>query len=164
MNAGAFGKEIADYVVEIERLSPDFAKIEKLTRSDVRFGYRKGAEGTVLRATLLLPKTSEEESRARAAEFLFERRKKQPRQPSCGSVFRKGTLPAGFYIEKAGLKGVRLGGAEISRVHANFIVNTGGASAADFMGLAELAERRVEELFGERLEMEAEIFSDYLPF
>lgn len=164
MNAGAFGNEIADYVVEIERLSPDFAKIEKLTRSDVRFGYRKGVEGTVLRATLLLPKTSEEESRARAAKLLFERRKKQPRQPSCGSVFRRGTLPAGFYIEKAGLKGVRLGGAEISRVHANFIVNTGGASAADFMGLAELAERRVEELFGERLEMEAEIFSDYLPF
>ena len=59
---------------------------------------------------------------------------------------------------------MRLGGAEISRVHANFIVNVGGASAADFQALARLAEERVFELFGERLEREVEIFSDGLPF
>ena len=67
-------------------------------------------------------------------------------------------------IAGAGLKGVRLGGAEISRVHANFIVNVGGGSARDFLRLAELARARVEELFGIRLENEFEHLSDDLPF
>lgn len=164
MNAGAFGAEIADYVVEIYSLSPDCDNIAVTKREEIPFAYRRGAEGILLGAKLFLPAMGAEESRARAAEFVSERRKRQPREPSCGSVFKRGARPAGAYIEEAGLKGVRLGGAEISRVHANFIVNTGGATAADFLGLVHLARRKVEELFGERLETEAEIFSDYLPF
>ena len=164
MNAGAFGHEIADYIVEIERLTPDFAEIERIKKEEAAFGYRRGAAGAVLRADFFLPRMSAEESVRRAAEFLAERRRRQPCAPSCGSVFRRGVLPAGALIEKAGLKGVRLGGAEISRVHANFIVNVGGASAADFQALARLAEERVFELFGERLEREVEFFSDGLPF
>lgn len=164
MNAGAFGHDIADYIVEIERLTPDCAKIERIKKEEAAFGYRRGVAGVVLWTDFFLPRMSAEESVRRAAGFLAERRHKQPCAPSCGSVFRRGVLPAGALIEKAGLKGVRLGGAEISRVHANFIVNVGGASAADFHTLARLAEERVFELFGERLEREVEFFSDGLPF
>ena len=63
-------------------------------------------------------------------------------------------MPAGYYIERAGLKGVRRGGAQISELHANFIVNTGGATATDFTELVNLAERRVRELFGVNLRRE----------
>lgn len=164
MNAGAFGQQTADHVVEIEVLNPVSGEIERKSRAQTDFGYRRGAEGFVCAVTFFLPVMSAEERASRRERFLAWRRSRQPRLPSCGSVFKRGSAPAGALIEDAGLKGVRLGGAEISRVHAGFIVNAGGASAADFFALAELAARRVEELFGERLQKEFEILADDLPF
>lgn len=164
MNAGAFGQQTADHVVEIEVLNPVSGEIERKSRVQTDFGYRRGAEGFVCAVTFFLPVMSGEERASRRERFLAWRRSRQPRLPSCGSVFKRGSAPAGALIEDAGLKGVRLGGAEISRVHAGFIVNAGGASAADFFALAELAARRVEELFGERLQKEFEILADDLPF
>lgn len=164
MNAGAFGQQTADHVVEIEVLNPVSREIERKSRVQTDFGYRRGAEGFVCAVTFFLPVMSAEERASRRERFLAWRRSRQPRLPSCGSVFRRGSAPAGALIEDAGLKGVRLGGAEISRVHAGFIVNAGWASAADFFALAELAARRVEELFGERLQKEFEILADDLPF
>ena len=164
MNAGAFGQQTADHVVEIEVLNPVSGEIERKSRVQTDFGYRRGAEGFVCAVTFFLPVMSAEERASRRERFLAWRRSRQPRLPSCGSVFKRGSAPAGALIEDAGLKGVRLGGAEISRVHAGFIVNAGGASAADFFALAELAARRVEELFGERLQKEFEILADDLPF
>ena len=164
MNAGAFGQQTADHVVEIEVLNPVSGEIERKSRAQTDFGYRRGAEGFVCAVTFFLPVMSGEERASRREHFLAWRRSRQPRLPSCGSVFKRGSAPAGALIEDAGLKGVRLGGAEISRVHAGFIVNAGGASAADFFALAELAARRVEELFGERLQKEFEILADDLPF
>ena len=79
-------------------------------------------------------------------------------------MFRNADLPAGALIAGAGLKGVRLGGAEISRVHANFIVNVGGASADDFLTLADIAAKRVAEEYGIRLQKEFVTLSDDLPF
>ena len=70
MNAGAFGHEIADYIFEIERLTPDFAEIERIKKEEAAFGYRRGAAGAVLRADFFLPRMSAEESVRRAAEFL----------------------------------------------------------------------------------------------
>ena len=108
---------------------------------------------------------TEEEREKRRAAFVGERKKRQPRLPSCGSVFRNcGGVPVGALIEDAGLKGFRLGGAEISRKHANFIVNAGGATTGDFLGLAAYAAERLGELFGVSPEKEFEILQDDLPF
>jgi UDP-N-acetylmuramate dehydrogenase len=86
---------------------------------------------------------------AKAAGFLARRRASQPAEPSAGSIFRN---PPGDYagrlIEAVGLKGHRVGGAQISPRHANFIVNTGGATAADVLSLMELMRARVHEQFG----------------
>ena len=73
---------------------------------------------------------------------------KQPKYPSCGSVFKNGAVASGKLIEDCGLKGTRCGGAEISALHGNFIVNIGGATAADFMTLVRLAGDKVLEKYG----------------
>lgn len=84
------------------------------------------------------------------------RKKTQPQaSPSCGSVFRNPEgRSAGALIEEAGLKGRRIGGAQVSEVHANFIVNTGGATARDVRDLIELAQREVYEAYGIELQPE----------
>lgn len=90
------------------------------------------------------------------------RRARQPREPSCGSVFKNPKrAPAGYLIEQAGLKGTRIGAALISPVHANFIVNTGGATARDVQQLIELCRTRVKEAFGVELELEIELIGEW---
>lgn len=164
MNAGAFGYEIKDYIYEYEVLNPVSGEIEKKKDARTAFSYRRGADGTVLAVTFAFPHMSREEAERGRAEYVAARRRKQPCLPSCGSVFRNADLPAGALIAGAGLKGVRLGGAEISRVHANFIVNVGGASADDFLTLADIAAKRVAEEYGIRLQKEFVTLSDDLPF
>lgn len=164
MNAGAFGSETADILFEAEVADPSTGEVRAMKREEIPFGYRRGAEGFVLAATFRFPFMSAEEGERKRRGYLALRRKHQPRAPSCGSVFKRSIAPAGALIEEAGLKGIREGGAEISRVHAGFIVNVGGGSARDFLRLAELARARVEELFGIRLENEFEHLSDDLPF
>ncbi len=98
--------------------------------------------------------------RARMKEYLGPRRETQPiDQLSCGSVFKNppGDF-AGRLIEAAGLKGHALGGAQISPLHANFITNRGGASAADVLGLIALARERVHEAFDVELETEVQLW------
>ena len=165
MNAGAFGEQTADHVYETEVLNPVSGEIVKKPGSETDFGYRRGERGFVLAVTFAFPVMSAEERERRRRGYIAARRARQPALPSCGSVFRNaGEVFAGELIERADMKGMRLGGAEISRVHGNFIVNTGGASAADLFGLAELAAARVRELFGVSLEKEFEILKDGLPF
>lgn len=155
MNAGAFSSETKDYVLKIKVLNAGNAKW--LDRDEIDWGYRKGATGTVLAVLFGLEKTSAECSKDKALRCIERRRETQPQQPSVGSVFKKAELPAGKYIDLAGLKGTRIGGAMISPVHANFIVNVGGGSAEDYIALAELCERRVKEKFGITLEREFEV-------
>lgn len=153
MNAGAFGWETADFVKEITCLAPD-GDIVDVPAGEVGFAYREGVKMSVLSALFGLTPTSAEESASRAAEYAGIRRRKQPSLPSCGSVFRGAEKPAGFYIERAGLKGARTGGAAVSAVHANFIVNEGNATVSDFLRLADLVHDRVLALFGVDLERE----------
>jgi UDP-N-acetylmuramate dehydrogenase len=99
---------------------------------------------------------------AHKAEKFLERRKKiQPPGHSFGSMFKN---PPGDYagrlIEAAGLKGAQVGGAQVSPLHANFFVNTGGATAADVLALVELARQRVREQFGVELELEVELVGE----
>lgn len=159
MNAGAYGGEIAHVVESVETMDAD-GDLRVLTCEEMRFGYRTSALQTrglfALTATLKLPRGDIEASRALTRELTERRRSKQPlHMPSAGSAFKR---PEGMYagdlIERAGLKGARVGGAEISMMHANFIVNAGGATAAHVTELIETVQRAVQDKFGVWLEPE----------
>ncbi|HXV36500.1 MAG TPA: UDP-N-acetylmuramate dehydrogenase [Myxococcota bacterium] len=149
MNAGIPAREVKDVVREIEVISPTGRKLRHLSASALHFGYRglRGlAPGSVIVSALFEIRLSEPRAvRAEVARLLRARAASQPLNvPSCGSVFKN---PPGDYagrlIEAAGLKGTRVGGAEISRVHANFIANCGGATAADVLDLIRTAQAAV---------------------
>jgi UDP-N-acetylmuramate dehydrogenase len=160
MNAGVPGREMRDVVIELEVMSPTGSTLRHLPRERIHFVYRglRGlAPGSVLVSALLrVSPTRPERVRADIERLLARRSDTQPLNvPSCGSVFKN---PPGDYagrlIEAAGLKGFRIGGAEISPVHANFIANTGNACAADVLALIEIARATVHERTGLHLETE----------
>ena len=163
MNAGAFSSQIGDYVTKIDVLNLDCANFDKnRIQNNIReisinskdLAYRKGVDGIVLKAELKLEKKSAEQSINEAREFLRKRQDKQPSLPSLGSVFKNGKIPSGKLIDDCGLKGVKIGGAQVSQKHANFIVNVGGASAKDYLALVALCKKEVFAKFGILLEEE----------
>ncbi len=165
MNAGAFGGELADVLVAVEVVSPAGA-FERLPREQLRFGYRYFDLpcGTVVTSAefVLLP-GSPAAIRARCEEAKAKRERHQPRGfPNAGSIFKNppGQF-AGRLLEAAGLKGYRVGGAMFSTQHANFIVNLGGARAADVRALMLEAQRRVREQFGVELEPEVRLVGEW---
>lgn len=160
-NAGAFGDSVSNFVKEVQILQYrcDFCdgsgiQMVGLPAENVHFAYRRGVDAPVLSATFRLKRMSASQSRSIALRHISERIKKQPRLPSCGSVFINGKHPSGRLIELCGLKGMRIGGAQISPLHANFIVNLADATAGDFLALAELCEREVLGKFGVQLKRE----------
>jgi len=161
MNAGAFGKEIGRMVGEILTVDSK-GKPNTVPGTDLTYSYRQSslAEGTIIyKVKFNLYKVDRNKIKRRIEGFLKRRRETQPLDlPSGGSVFRN---PPGDYagrlIEKAGLKGKGIGGAKISTRHANFIVNTGGASADDIISLMNLARDRVREETGIVLEPEVKV-------
>lgn len=158
MNAGAFGGETWDSVEAVETM--DRQGIEHTrAREQYRPGYRRlgGPAGECfLRARFRFDAAPQ---RGRLRSLMAERRRRQPLNlPSCGSVFRN--PPDGFageLIERAGLKGLREGAAEVSSKHANFIVNNGGATAADIERLILKVQDRVRETTGVSLTPEVRI-------
>jgi UDP-N-acetylmuramate dehydrogenase len=157
MNAGIPGREVKDVVREIEVISPTGREVRHIPRAELRFVYRalRGlAPGSVILSALFSVTLSDTGSvRAEVDRLLAARSNSQPLNvPSCGSVFVNppGDF-AGRLIEAAGLKGHRLGGAEISPVHANFIANRGGATAADVLALIREAQAAVWRTAGVRL-------------
>jgi len=164
MNAGAWGKEIAEAVVNVEMITNRGESVSK-ARSELDFSYRALAipAGTVVVGVEFALKSEAPEIVAdRVASYLRERKAKQPLEyPSAGSVFKNPPNDyAGRLIEMVGLKGRRAGGAMISEKHANFIVNTGGAKAADILGLMELARQKVMEKTGIALEPEIKVIGN----
>lgn len=164
MNAGIGTREMKDVVREVEVMSPTGAKRSHLPRERLRFVYRalRGlAPGSVLLSALLAvqPATRAEVS-AEVKRLLAKRAATQPLDaPSCGSVFKNPPHRfAGQLIEAAGLKGERFGGACISPVHANFIVNAGGATAADVLALIGKARAVVRSRTGILLEREVKVW------
>jgi UDP-N-acetylmuramate dehydrogenase len=116
----------------------------------------------ILSAEILLRRGEAAELAARITEHQAWRRAHQPTGASCGSVFKNPPDDyAGRLVEAAGLKGERAGGAEISSLHANFFVNTGGATAADVMDLIERARHKVRGQFGVTLELEVELVGEW---
>ena len=163
MNAGIPGAEIGERVIELEVARPGGDGIRHLPADELHFRYRalRGlAPGSVIVSALLRVERSTPEAVRAEVNALLERRgRTQPLSvPSCGSVFKNPPGDhAGRLIEAAGLKGHQLGGAQISPVHANFIANTGGATAADVLALIQLAQETVESMTGTRLEREVKL-------
>jgi UDP-N-acetylmuramate dehydrogenase len=163
MNAGIPGREVKDVVQEIEVISPTGREVRHIPRAELRFAYRalRGlAPGSVILSALFRVSLSDTASvRAEVDRLLAARQGSQPLNvPSCGSVFVNppGDF-AGRLIEAAGLKGRRLGGAEISPIHANFIANRGGATAADVLALIQEAQAAVWQTAGVRLVTEVRV-------
>jgi len=161
MNAGAFGAELGDRVEEVEIVRCGGEPVT-LRGEDLRFGYRRAeglGDGVIVAACLRLDEASGDAELRERDRVLAIRRERQPGEMrSCGSVFKRvpGALTPGELIEKAGCKGLARGGAQVSRRHANFIVNLGGATAADVWWLVGEVRKRVEGMFGVRLPLEME--------
>jgi UDP-N-acetylmuramate dehydrogenase len=159
MNAGAWGESIADTLRSVTLLSHR-GEIETVKKGALSFSYRKLAlqEGTViLRSTFALTRSSPSRLHEDATRMLRQRRVQQPPPAGTAGCFFKNPSEgpsAGELIEKAGLKGARVGNAQISATHANFVVNKGGATAADVISLTRQAQAAVYEKFGVQLERE----------
>jgi UDP-N-acetylmuramate--alanine ligase len=175
-NAGAFGGDTAGSLQVVEILqrveSQKTAKIRADRRTleprELDFSYRSSllrklpGQAVVLSAVFSLRRCDPSEAIARISELLVRRRENQPAGSSLGSMFKN---PPGDYagrlIEAAGLKGYRVGGAEISQQHANFFLNLGDARAQDIRALMDEARRKVEEMFGIQLEAEIVLAGDW---
>jgi UDP-N-acetylmuramate dehydrogenase len=160
MNAGAHGGEIRDVLewAEVARMAAG-AAVERWDNDRLDFSYRHSAlppDAIVVRARLRLEAADADRIAAEMAEMRRWRREHQPiNEPSCGSVFRNPPGDsAGRLIEAAGLKGLRIGSAEVSERHANFITARPGARAVDVHTIIRTAQRRVHEMFGVDLRTE----------
>ncbi len=168
-NAGAWGGNVASTLVRALILDPG-GEIEEWPVERFAYAYRtsrlkqarRAPRPVVLEAEFALHPDDRGALEAHMADIVARRKASQPPGASCGSVFKNppGDF-AGRLIEAAGLKGRRVGGAEISTVHANFIVNQGGATAADVKALIDLARSRVQEAFGIGLELEIELVGEW---
>jgi len=165
MNAGTHAGEMADVCEAVHLLLSDGALV-RLARAQLPFSYRRlelPPSSVVVEAEFLLTPSSREQIRQRIRSLLIVRKEKQPwRLPSAGSVFKN---PPGDYagrlIEAVGLKGVRIGDAQISPKHANFIINLGQARSRDILALIQLAQEKVSQEFGVQLELEIEVVGNH---
>ena len=162
MNAGAYGSEIRDIVLEVNLYRPDKG-FKTLTNEEMKFAYRSSGlqreEGIVLEVLMNLVPGNENQIRERMSNLNLRRKEKQPLEfPSAGSTFKRpeGNF-AGRLIEEAGLKGKRLGNAQVSPKHAGFIINLGGATAQEVLDLIDLVRREVHKKSGVCLEPEIKI-------
>jgi UDP-N-acetylmuramate dehydrogenase len=170
-NAGAWGGDMATTLVRATVLQEDGMVVDWPV-GRFEYGYRTSllkqqgtggrGQAVVLEAEFKLEMGEQEALEARVAEILAQRKATQPPGATCGSVFKN---PAGDYagrlIDAAGLKGQRRGRAEISPVHANFIVNRGDGSAADVKALIDLAYETVRTRFDVGLELEIELIGEW---
>ncbi len=168
-NAGAHGGDMAGILRMAEILQHDGTERE-WSKDEMQFGYRtsalKGQRNghyfVVLAAELALTRGEPQVLQATVDEFVAQRKKTQPPGASIGSMFKN---PPGDYagrlIEAAGLKGKRIGNAEISTLHANFFVNLGEARASDVFALIHLAHDAVKAKFGVDLELEVELVGEW---
>jgi UDP-N-acetylmuramate dehydrogenase len=164
MNAGCWGREIGDVLDAVTMLTPAGELLSR-PRAELNFSYRQwgGSKDTVIISGIFaLAKGDPKEIRATCREYCRKRKGKQPQQMACAGSFFKNPpgQAAGRLIEEAGLKGRRVGGAMVSPLHANFIVNTGTATAADILALAQLVQNAVYDRSGIMLEPEVHILSN----
>ncbi len=169
MNAGTSRGSMEDVLDAVEIMLPD-GQTKRIKKIEIDFSYRNLSFGKdiniykgrpiILEGSFRLFPSDATTLKEEAEEILSMRRKKQPVSlPSAGSFFKNPVQgkAAGRLIEKAGLKGKRIGGAQVSEKHANFIINTGNASASDILGLMEFVQETVFKTFNIELEPEVKI-------
>lgn len=166
MNAGAYGGEMKDVLQEVTVLTSE-GEVLTLTNEELELGYRTSViakkDYIVLEALIRLQPDSREEIKAVMDDLRGRRLNKQPLEyPSAGSTFKR---PEGYFagklIEDAGLRGFRVGGAQVSEKHCGFVVNAGGATAADVDELMKQVAAKVQEQFGVRLEPEVKRLGEF---
>lgn len=158
MNAGTQEKGIMDAVSELE--IADAHGVHTLRREEIGYAYRCGgiSPKTVIVSARLMLRQSTREAVRQAVKPFLEKKRAQPKGFSSGSIFRNPVeTPAGRLIDKAGLKGFRVGGAKVSEIHANFIINDGNATTGDVVELIALIKGRIREKFGVELTEEVRI-------
>ena len=165
MNAGAFGGEIGRVVVALEGVHRD-GRIEEISRERLAFQYRRldlPAGWVITAVRLALSRGDADEMAKRVASARDKRKRNQPLGwPNAGSIFKNPADGfAGRLLEEAGVKGLARGGARVSDVHANVIVNAGGATAADVHSLMEEMAERVHARSGVRLELEVKLVGEW---
>jgi len=170
-NAGAHGKELKDDLISVEVLTAT-GEQETWPMADLKLGYRTSrfkAHGqramspieVILSADIILLRDEAGECAGKMREYLEERQAKQPQGKSAGSTFKNPPgSSAGYLIEQVGLKGLRYGQAQFSPKHANFMMNLGGATAAEVQYLMSLAQEKVSEKFSIQLEPEIEFVGE----
>lgn len=165
MNAGAYGGEIKDILSECLIVDKK-GEIHHQKVDELELGYRysnlQENDNIVLAGKFQLQRGEYEKIKAIMDELTYRRKSKQPLEyPSCGSVFKR---PNGFYsgklIQDSGLQGYRIGGAEVSKKHAGFIVNKNNATASDYIRLIEHIQTTVKEKFNVKLEREVKIIGE----
>lgn len=166
MNAGSRDEWIGAVVESVTLFTQDQGLV-RLRGPEIAWGYRTSGlagRGVIVEAVLRLVVGDVDQIRRTMEASLRRRRRTQPLStPSAGSVFvNPEGDSAGRLIESAGLKGARIGGAMVSDVHANFIVNAGGATASDVIGLVRLIRDRVEEAYGIQLTPEVRFLGEFL--
>jgi UDP-N-acetylmuramate dehydrogenase len=158
-NAGAYGKSLVDVLKGVRVVDPE-NEITELRPEELSLEYRRSAlagmrDRVVLSVDLSVRKGDATELRARVRELDARRLAAQPRGRNAGSMFKNPEgQQAWWLVDQVGLRGHRIGDAEISQQHTNFFLNLGGAKAADVLALMELARDRVRERFGIELENE----------
>ena len=159
MNAGAFGGEMKDIIKEVKVLD-DQGEVRVLSNEEMKLGYRtsvfKNSNLTITSITMKLQKGDCTEIKNAMEDFFSRRRDKQPLEyPSAGSTFKR---PEGYFagalIEKNNLKGVSVGGAQVSEKHAGFVINTGNATCNDVLSLIEKIKDTIKSADGVDLEPE----------
>lgn len=160
-NAGSYGCEIKDVIQSVVIMSSD-GKLDRFSAGDLGFRYRSSnikPTDIVLNANILLHKDDKDAVAGRIQSYLAEKRKTQPiSDRSAGCVFKNPEgISAGKLIDEAGCKGMKIGGVEVSSVHANFFVNSGNGTAADYMGLMQEVSLIVERKYGVVLEPEIRV-------
>ena len=162
MNAGAYGGEMAQVVTAVTCLTRR-GELETVPAGRCAFSYRHSAfsDGSrlILRVEFSLPQGDPEEIRAKIEDLARRRKEKQPLEwPSAGSMFKR---PPGHFaaalIDQCGLKGLTVGGAQVSEKHAGFVINRGGATCADVLALVDQVKERVLQQTGVELEMEVRV-------
>jgi UDP-N-acetylmuramate dehydrogenase len=160
-NAGSFGCEMKDVVLSVAIMDSE-GKLDRFKSEGMGFGYRKSAiqpTDIVLSANLRMKRDDKENVASRTDGFFREKKNSQPiSEKSAGCVFKNPAgASAGKLIDEAGCKGMRIGGVEVSAVHANFFVNRGGGTASDYINLMAEVATAVQKKFGVSLQSEIRV-------
>lgn len=165
MNAGAHGKEMKNIVVSTTYMDYQ-GKINTITNKQQKFSYRNSIfskeKWIILETTIELPYGNKEEIEAKIKEYAEYRKEKQPiTSPSAGSTFKRGEdYITAKLIDECGLKGYKIGGAQISNIHAGFIINTGNATSKDVEDLINYTIKKVQEKFNKTIELEIKVIGE----